>query len=171
MEETIIKNNLIFSASTVAAVYRIEPIDLIILPEQEQLLFQNDMRQMLASLQEGKIQIIMKQRKSIPADLSKHFNSFSGNYSESEELRINLIKNYIAQLSQLVENNIIPQKEYYLVFSEKVAVKDRASVVNGVANLEKDIARIAERFQRSGIDLAQLTDPELIQFISSYTRP
>lgn len=167
MEQFRIRNNLILTKNFIAAVYLLEPIDLIILPENEQKSFEIDMRKMLNSIYEGHIQILMRTRKAIPKDLDRHFSSLMGSMNR----RSDLVSEYIADLVELLDKHIIPVKEYYLVFSQFAKTSDVDDVIDKVKLLERNINRIASNFNRAGIVLSQIIDKQLITLARTYTRP
>ena len=161
-----IRNNLIMTDKSMSAVFSLEPIDLIILPEQEQKIFELDMQRMLNSIQEGKIQIIMRTRKAVPSDLDRHFASFSGTISE----RARLILAYTDQLIELLDQHIIPVKEYFLVFVSSVNTKKTNKLPAQIELLERTVNRIAANFSHAGIVLNQVTGKNLITLAKTFTR-
>lgn len=171
-----VKHNLIMQGNFITAVYKLEPIDLIILPEQEQQIFINDMQHFLASIQESEIQIIMRTRKALPEDFRLHFNSIRTQEQkdkQNEQVALSyhdLIDSYVAQLSDLLEHNIIPVKEYYLVFKQPLVGSGIEQTYKAVNELEQNISRIANNIARAGIGVNQITGNDLENLLISFTR-
>ena len=174
MPEFYLSNNLIFAPDKIAAVYALEPVDLIIMPEQDQLAFEIDLRRTLHALQEGGIEIIMRTRKALPGDFDRHFASFhdtaGSGATGSQNLYAELLKGYTAQMAELLEKNIIPVKEYYLVFAHQAQTKNPQSVMHSLDMLERQIDRTAGTLKRTGIELKQVEGPDLTKLMATFTR-
>lgn len=168
-----IKHNLIIKTKSIVAVYQLEPVDVIILPEVEQQTFMQDMQHFLASIQEGHVQILMRTRKAIPHDFAGHFASLQ-NSSVITNFRRNdrqvLVSQYIEQLSELLDRNIIPVKEYYLVFEQDTRDTSPEALYNGVQSLERNISRIAGNIAKAGIGIKQVAGNDLNKFMITFTR-
>jgi hypothetical protein len=176
MEEFQIKDNLIVTKNQITLIFKIDPIDLIILPVQEQKSFEMDMKRMLNIIGENSIQIIMRTRKATKNDLGKHFHSFNqtNNFSNliTENITKKLLTQYVAQLVDLLEKNIIPVKEYYLVLKQPLSKNNPEQMLKAVNNLERTASKIYNNFKRAGIDLEHVKEENnnLINLIQSYTR-
>ena len=176
MDNLIVKNNLILTSNQITVVFKIDPIDLIILPEQEQKTFEMDMKRMLNIIGENSIQIIMRTRKATKLDLGKHFSSFNQNQifnqSKTETITKNLISQYVKHLEDLLENNIIPVKEYYLVLKQNLTQNTPEQMIISIKKLERYATKICSNFKRAGIELSQVKDEnkQLTDLIKSFTR-
>jgi hypothetical protein len=176
VEEIKIKDNLIFTNNQLSVVFKIDPLDLIILPEQEQKAFETDMKKMLNSIGENSIQIIMRTRKATKLDLGKHFSSFNTQYhfynKDTENKTKQLLSAYIGHLIDLLEKNIIPVKEYYLILKQEYASKSVTDKFDALNNLERFTNRICSNLKRAGINLEQVkqTNRNLENLIQSFTR-
>ncbi len=171
-----VKHNLIFHENYIIAAYKLEPIDLIILPEPDQKIFINDMHHFLASIQENEIQIIMRTRKAIPEDFRNHFASIRNQHTDESQIiqqslvYHKLIDSYVAQLSDLLKHNIIPVKEYYLIFKQHLRGNSIEQTYKAVSDLEQRISRIANNIARAGIGINQIVAKELEELLISFTR-
>ena len=176
MDEINIKDNLVLTKNQLTVVFKIDPIDLIILPEQEQKAFESDMKRMLNSIGENSIQIIMRTRKATKQDLGKHFSSFNTQYQfysvDTENRAKKLLTSYIGHLVDLLEKNIIPVKEYYLILKQEYTSKSATEQFNSFNNLERFANKICSNFKRAGINLEQVkqTNNNLENLIQSFTR-
>ena len=176
MEEIKVKDNLIMTNNQLTVVFKIDPLDLIILPEQEQKAFETDMKKMLNSIGENSIQIIMRTRKATKQDLGKHFSSFNNQYKfyniDTENRTKQLLSAYIGHLIELLEKNIIPVKEYYLILKQEYISKSTLGKFNALNNLERYANRICSNFKRTGINLEQVkqSNRNLENLIQSFTR-
>lgn len=176
MEEILIKDNLIFTKNQMCVIYKIDPIDLIILPEQEQKTFEVDMKRMLNSISENSIQVIMRTRKATKQDLGKHFSSFNIQnqfFSKNTEIKTKqLLSGYIGHLIELLEKNIIPVKEYYLILKQSYNSKSSIEKFNSINNLVRLANKINSNFRRAGINLEQVKEEGrfLENLIQSFTR-
>jgi hypothetical protein len=176
MEEIEIKDNLILTRNQLTVIFKIDPIDLIILPEQEQKAFETDMKRMLNSIGESSIQLIMRTRKATKHDLGKHFSSFNTQYhfynKDTENRTKQLLSSYIGHLVDLLEKNIIPVKEYYLVLKKDFNSKSTTGKFDALNNLERSANKICSNFKRAGINLEQVkqSNKNLESLIQSFTR-
>jgi len=176
MDDFIIKNNLIITSKQITVIFKIDPIDLIILPEQEQKSFEMDMKRMLNVIGENCIQIIMRTRKATKSDLGKHFQSFNANRNFSQIITKNITKKllsqYVSHLEELLEKNIIPVKEYYLVLKQNLSKNNPEQMEIAIKNLERYASKICSNFKRAGIDLEQVKEENnnLITLVKSFTR-
>lgn len=167
MPEYYLGNNLIFTKKQIAAVFALEPLDLIILPEEEQAIFEQDLRSTLHALQEGNLQIIMRTRKALPDDFRKHFDSLKKQPQNQHSL---MVKEYIAQLSEILGENIIPVKEYYLVFAIGSRTANQARVLQAINSLGNQIDRVGSSLKRAGINIKQVEGAQLAKLMRSFTR-
>lgn len=176
MEEIVIKDNLIFTKNQMCVIFKIDPIDLIILPEQEQKSFEIDMKRMLNSIGENSIQIIMRTRKATKQDLGKHFSSFNNKnqfLNKNTEIKTKiLLSGYIGHLIELLEKNIIPVKEYYLILKQSFDFKSSIGKFNSINSLERLANKMSSNFRRAGINLEQVKEDAnyLENLIQSFTR-
>ncbi len=158
-----IQDNFIFTKNSIIIIFEIEPIDVVLLPEYEQESFFNELHRALNSIGMEHIQFLMRTRKAQPHDLKKHFRNIitqdiKFKSSKTQEIRNTLAQKYMKELSSLLENNIIPVKEYYLVIDEKVNTQKTQKILSAVKNLERKTQRITGNLRRAGIKTYHLTN-------------
>ncbi len=170
-----ILNNYVLFENKVIVVYQLEPLDLVILPEQEQQSFEADMVRMLNSIQEGSIQIIMQTRKAVPNDFENHFSNLRETQNRADNASSGNIKNrliieYLGHLNDLLLNNIIPIKEYFLIFSHSTNTNMINDLNKNIILLNHQVERVSINFKRAGIKLSLLEGNLLNRLFSNLTR-
>ncbi len=158
-----IQDNFLITKDQLIAVFEIEPIDLILLPEEEQHVFESDMHRLLNSLGDVHIQIVMRTRKATANDMDRHFRDLTTQNIKFSNLKTQsktseLIQGYVSELSNLLENNIIPVKEYYIVFKQQVNTKNKTQLIEAIKKLERLVQRVSSNFKKAGIDIKHTTN-------------
>ena len=166
-----IKNNLIIYNKSIIAVYELDPVDLFILPESDQEMFVKDMRNTLNAIKDSEIQIIMRTRSALPEDLKQHLNTFSKMNEDESSINKTLIQQYSEDLNELISRNIIPIKEYFLLFKQNCETEKEDQLEKSLVTLERKIGRVFNNITATGINLKQIIGPNLDKFLKSYTRP
>jgi hypothetical protein len=163
MTSFTVQDNFIVTKNALIAIYEIEPIDVILLPEQEQKAFEADLHRTLNSLGSDGIQLIMRTRKAVPEDLRRHFKnlstqSFTYQNKRMETAISDLVQNYISSLSNLLEENIIPIKEYYIVFKEKTNPQNPTAIKESIKELDRTIERVTGNLARASVRCEQVVN-------------
>jgi hypothetical protein len=161
-----VQDNLIMTKDSIVAVFRVEPIDVVLLPEQAQKEFESKIYRTLNSLDSlnnWHIQLIMRTRKAEPADFRRHFRSLNTQQlhfsnKETKNVTTDLIQDYITSLSTLLEDNIIPVKEYYLIMRIQVNTSKPKQVQEAIKKLNEDISRVTGNLYGARIECNQVVN-------------
>lgn len=162
-----IQDNFIFTKKSVVAIFEIEPIDVVLLPTSEQEAFFADLHRTLNSIGDTHIQLITRTRNAEPKDLDKHFRNltsqeFSFKSKKLQETTSELMQGYIRELNGILENNIIPVKEYYVMFKEDVNTSSEHKTLEAIKRLDRFIQRFTENLRRAGIKTKQVRNYDLL---------
>lgn len=168
MIDFTVQDNFILTKGSIVAVFEIEPVDVILLPDQEQRAFEADLHRTLNGLGGDQVQLIMRTRKAEPEDFRKHFKDLStqGFKFKSKKMQTtmsDLVQDYISSLSQLLEDNIIPVKEYYVVFKADTNTQNKAKLSEAIKNLGRLIERFTGNLSRTGIKTKQVVNYHTIE--------
>jgi hypothetical protein len=163
MIDFVIKDNFILTSKEIIALFSVEPVDVILLPEEEQRVFQADIQGLLNSLRDDSIQLIMRTRKETPEDMNKHFRDLTSQNIKlssqvAESKRGELIQGYVHEISNLLVNNIVPVKEYLIVFKEQTDTSKEVKLVEAIKKMERLISRVSGNFRKAGIEIKQVTN-------------
>lgn len=163
-----IQDNFIFRKNSIVAVFEIEPIDVVLLPSDEQDAFFADLHRTLNSIGDTHVQFITRTRNAEPKDLDKHFRDitaqdFAFKNKKMQSTISELTQGYIKELSGILENNIIPIKEYYVVFKENVNTQNEGKTVESVKKLDRFVQRFTENLRRAGIKTKQVRNYDVVQ--------
>lgn len=167
-----INQNLIVTATSIAAIYKIEPIDIALLSDEEKIYFELNLKRFFNSLESEGLQLVVRTRDAVIDDYKNHFKSFQVSNFKSQSLKDKYIANYLSQLKFILENNSIPIKEYYLIIKLTSKIKNNKSYVNAIKNLNSRAEKIIDNFSRCNLKIEQVVDTkgELRSLITSFIR-
>lgn len=166
MRDFKIVDNLIFFKRRISAVFKVEPFDVALLSEQDRGVFYSKIRQALNVLS-AKIQIIAIKERAKITDYSQHFNYI---LSKAEPTREKIIKEYVKELTELVENENILILKYYIVFSRNINTSKPTQVIEGIKKLEDVVKRFTSTLYQANVKTSQLADEHLINFVKKQLR-
>ena len=112
-DSIILKDKLIF-------VYKIHPIDYLLLGEDEKATFTAQIEAFLNNLRENQVQLLVRNRQAEEEDYLKHFDSVD--YQEvsfaskiTAERREKHLNGYKENLKELLKNSVIPIRQYFIL--------------------------------------------------------
>jgi hypothetical protein len=167
MIEFTLQDNFVVTNHSIIAVFSLEPIDVILLPESEQQAFEADIHRTLNNLGNEEIQLIMRTRNAEPKDMDRHFRDIANQDTKylskaMQNKAIELRVSYVSEIKNLLVNNMIPIREYYIIFKELVDTKNNQRLVEAVKKLDRKVERVTGNFLRAGIKTSQVTNYDTV---------
>jgi len=174
MTDFYIKDNFLISKNSIITIFKIEPIDIALLPQEGLQIFNEDLKNTLRSLGTENVQIIMRTRNAKVKDIDPHLQSLLttdvAHLNEKvKNNRSNLLKGYLKSLVQLLESSSIPVKEYFLVFKKESNIKNQKKVIADVKQLDVFVTRVTGNLRKTGIKTFQITNYNTINFNQQQT--
>lgn len=163
-----IRDNLLFTKKSVVAIFQMEPIDIALLDEEGQMSFFAGLSTAFNVLQ-GDIQFNVVGKKSSIDDFSEYFKSMKMQ-NLGDQNRLNLVNNVIADMSSLIEDpeEQILTKNFYFHLKEECKTADEKNFVNAIKALSLRVQRITGVFIHAGINIEQVKENNLKQYIQEY---
>jgi len=161
-----IQNDLIIKKDKIIRIYEVEPFDIALLNEQDREHFFIKMKQAIHVLP-SQTQFIVKKVQAKSEDYSKHFFSL---YNSSSTDRESLVKEYIENLTKLVDSNTFFVTKHFAVISVPCHTQKTQSVIEGVKKLNDIGTRLASSLSVCNISTKVITSDELKQFVRSILR-
>jgi hypothetical protein len=156
----IIKNNLLIQ------IFEVSPFDIALLNEQDRENFFVKLKQTIHTLPR-QVQFIVRKERATHADYSKHFFSL---YRDSSDEREELIREYIENLSDLVDSNNLLITKHYLVISVPCNPKNSESKEAALKKIFDLSSTLATNLSLCQIQLRLLDKPELANFVKEILR-
>lgn len=172
-------NNYILSSDKIISVNKIEPIDYLLLNEDEKHEFTVQFRTFLNNLRNNQVQLLVKNRAATEADYLKHLDSVDRqviNFHNSEiaKRREKHLEAYKANLQHLLKNNIIPIRHYYLLVQVPLAKTNNnmstAELNQLLIKLNDLVNRINRNLSKTKINSTELSGQALEEFLHEYSQ-
>lgn len=159
-ENYIIKNNLLIQ------VYEVSPFDIALLNEQDRENFFVKLKQTIHTLPR-QIQFIVKKERATSKDYSEHFFSL---YKDSSPEREELIREYIENITDLVDSNNLMITKHYVVISVPCNPKSSESKESALKKHFDLSSTLSANLSLCQISMRQLDMPELVSFVKAILR-
>jgi type IV secretory pathway VirB4 component len=156
-----IQDNIILTDSSILAIVKIEPIDISLLTDSEQVSFESHIRSMINSIGYHSIQIVVNTRTIEPKDLDAHFSSFN----HQDDSRREYVERYISDLSHLVSKQMIPVQDFFIVFKVDCNTNNHQQLLAQLDQLESFVRRTTTHLNRAGISTEILMEDGLELFL------
>ena len=168
-------DNLLISKDKILAVFKLEPIDLMLLSEQDQNIFIKNIQNFLNNQRGIHTQIIMRNRGAEQSDYLGHFNSIINQEvklksEQMTELRDEKLAGYISDMKQLLSKNIVPIRDYYIIFEIKGNPDTTKRALEMTENLAQLSNRLCNLLAQAKIETKQVVDQELEIFLKEFIR-
>ncbi len=170
----LVDNMLIFK-DKIVAVFKLEPIDLMLLSEQDQNIFIKDIQAFLNSQRGIHTQIIMRNRGAEQNDYLAHFDNIANqevnlNSVELTKFRDDKLGQYIEDMHKLLDKNIIPIRDFYFLMEQKGDTSNSKSTIEIIESLEMFSNRLCNLLAQAKIESKQVKDVELDLFLKEFIR-
>jgi hypothetical protein len=170
----LIDNVLIFKDRLVA-IFKLEPIDIMLLSEQDRQIFTNDIQAFLNNQRGIHTQIITRNRGASQSDYLNHFQDITNqtvniNNLEMNELRDSKLAGYIQDMNKLLATNIVPIRDYYFLVEQKGDNSISKQSIENLQKLEQQSNRICILLNQAKIETKHLKDKELETFLTQFIR-
>jgi hypothetical protein len=163
-----IKNDLVFTTSTALAVIQILPIDISILNEQGKEGFKKYMASFLHTLGDNDtIQIRIVNRLATTADYKAHFDNLLNNsrQNNANPTVIKMVNNYITHLTDKIETQNVPFKDYYLIIPTWIGSKPNPDTLKEyLKSHERTVANLCDILNKNQMETIRLENHQLEQF-------
>lgn len=161
-----IQDNFIIRKNSLVQVFEVEPFDIALLNDQDREHFFVKLKQAIHTLP-NQIQFIVKKEQASSKDYSRHFFSLFDNASQEREP---LIKEYIDNLTELVETNNFLITKHYAVIAVPCNPKSVDSKKNAVKKLFDISSAFAANLSLCQISIRPLENNELASFVKNILR-
>lgn len=174
LEFRVTSNTLVLSDRLIQ-VFRVEPIDYLLLDDDEKDSFVSQIQLFLNNLRENQIQLIVKNREAVEKDYLKHFDSVDCQVVDFKskttfDRREKHLNDYKENLKSLVENNIIPIRDYYLLIKIDCQTNSLQSINRKMKELDDLVDRICRNLRKANIQTRKVLDIELDRFLNEYLK-
>ena len=173
--EFVLVNDSIVMKDRLISVYKIEPIDYLLLDEDEKDTFTANIQAYLNNLRENQVQLLVRNRTATEEDYLKHFDSVD--YQEvdfaskkTEERREKHLRGYKEQLKNLLQNGLIPIRQYFILIKVDCETTDKKMINKKMKELGDISDRITRNLSRADVESEKLGDKDLDQFCRNYFR-
>lgn len=165
-----IKDNLIFKADKIIAVFSIEPIDVFLLDQEEVEIFYERLSAFL-NLLKGDIQFNTQIKQTKVEDFKEHFDSMRKASLKDKTLQ-DYVNSNIEDMKNMINdtNNISLTKKFYFQLSENVSGEKDNLIPEAIKTLESRFQRIYGSLIDAKLGIKQLKNNELNKYINDFLR-
>lgn len=165
-----IKNNHVFTTNQVLTVIQIFPIDISILNAQNKESFKKYMASFLHSIPDNNsIQIRIVNRLATTSDYKPHFDNLLNNsrQTNANSTVVKLINDYINNLTNKINLQNVPFKDYYLIIPEWIGTKTTPETLKSYLKThEQKVNNLCDILNKNQMETKRLQNQELKQFYS-----
>jgi len=151
-----ITDNLLVFQHQIVAIFQLEPLDFLLLPEEDQQHFESQIRKMLHSLHGQEIQLLVETRAAIPDDYYKHFDQVLSQAAIAGVDELQALS-YVQQLTELIQGEQLPYKDYYLLLKEPTKAKQAQSFYQSAQRLNQQARQLVGYLSQAGLQIKQVT--------------
>jgi hypothetical protein len=141
-------------------ILQIHPYDISLVNDDERNRYYSHMKTMLHTLP-GSVQFLSQKRIAKSTDYHEHFFSLFSNEHKKNSW---LLKTYIRELSDLIDNNTLQLMHYYIVLSAPLITDNDTAFTNAVNRLSNMEKRVGSALSLEQIQITQLTHKELVDY-------
>jgi hypothetical protein len=168
-------DNLLIFKERIVVVFKLEPVDIMLLSEQDRQIFIKSIQNFLNNQRGIHIQILMRNRGADQSDYMKHFNNITSQQvslhsKEMGNLRENKLAGYVEDMQVLLSKNIVPIRDYFILFEIKGNTSTSRKTIELIRKLEELSERMGNLLDQSKIRTNQLRDEKLEEFLQSFIR-
>ena len=163
-----LKDNLIFTSTSVVAVFKMEPIDIALLDEESQMAFFTRLATAF-NMQQGEVQFNVVIKKSSIDDFNEYFKSLKIQ-NAGDQYRSHIVDKVITDMSALIEDpdEQILTKSFYFHIKETYKSTSERSLVEEIKILDTHVQRITGALSHAGIYTEQVKNSNLQEYIKEY---
>ena len=163
-----IQNNVVFTSHSALAIIQILPIDVSILNQQNKEGFKKYMASFLHSLGDNDmIQIRIVNRIATRTDYKPHFDNLLNNSrkNNANSTVIKMVNNYIANLTNKIETQNVPFKDYFLVIPQWIGTKPNPTILKEyLKDHERKVFNLCQILNKNQMTTIRLENLQLKQF-------
>lgn len=147
-------------------VYEVKPFDIALLNDEDREQFYLKVKTMVHTLP-GKVQFVVRKEIAKPSDYQEHFFSI---YKSAEAKREHLIKNYVADITDLLETERFQMITYYAILSTQLPTERENDFVAASKRLYDMEVRLSSSLQLANIGIRHLAKEELVRYFQTQLR-
>ncbi len=168
-------DNLLVFKEKVVTVFKLEPVDIMLLSEQDRQIFIKNIQTFLNNQRGIHTQILMRNRGAEQSDYIKHFDHIttqqvSLHSKEMADFREDKLAGYIKDMQALLSKNIVPIRDYFILFEIKGNTSTSRKTIKLISELQELTDRIASLLDHAKVRTSQLVEEDLEEFLQSFIR-